>query len=95
MMMISQGEKFYSNFITYFLVIPTKTNTSLVLTLSLSIYDKTVAKKPKSLFWTFNQTFAIRSFLASYNVCPMAIPEICAQTQGSNYWQLIHSKKRS
>ena len=26
----------------------------------------------------------------SCNVCPVAIPEICAQTQGSDYWQLIH-----
>ena len=35
-------------FITYFVVIPTKTYISLVSTLStyLSIYDKTVAKKP-------------------------------------------------
>ena len=26
----------------------------------------------------------------SCNVCPVAIPEICAQTQGSDYWQLIY-----
>ena len=26
----------------------------------------------------------------SYNVCPEAIPELFVQTQGSDYWQLIH-----
>ena len=36
------------------------------------------------------QLFAIRSIKASYNVCPAAIPELFAQTQGSNYWRLIH-----
>ena len=29
-------------------------------------------------------------FLASCNVRPLAIPEILAQTQGFDYWQLIH-----
>ena len=35
-------------------------------------------------------TSAIRSFIASYDVCPVAIPELFAQTQGSDYWKLIH-----
>ena len=35
-------------------------------------------------------TFCHTFFPASCNVCSMAIPEICVQTQGSNYWQLIH-----
>ena len=49
----------------------------------------------KSLFWTSKQTLAIRSFIASYNVCPVAIPELFAQTQGSDHWQLIHWGKCS
>ena len=28
--------------------------------------------------------------LATCNVCPVAIPEIFAQTQGSDYWQFTH-----
>ena len=28
--------------------------------------------------------------LTTSHVCPMAIPEILAQTQVSDYWQLIH-----
>ena len=28
--------------------------------------------------------------ITTSNVCPMAIPEILAQTQVSDYWQLIH-----
>ena len=46
---------------------------------------------PKSFLWTSKQPFAIHFFLASCNVCPVAIPEISAQTQGSDHWQLIHS----
>ena len=34
----------------------------------------------------FRHTF----FLASCNVCPMVIPEIFVQTQGSDYWRVIH-----
>ena len=81
-------------FITHFVLIPAKTLTSKVTTLSLFIYDKTTAKShnflPNRLFWMSKQPFTIRSFIASYYVCPVAIPEICAQTQGTDYWQLIH-----
>ena len=44
----------------------------------------------KSHFWTWEQPFAIHFLLVGYNACPVAIPEICAQTQGSDYRQLIH-----
>ena len=43
------------------------------------------------LYWASKQPFALCSFKASYNVCPMAIPELFSQTQGSNYWQLMPS----
>ena len=46
---------------------------------------------PKSFFRTSKQPFVIHFFLASCNVCPVGIPQISAQTQGSDYWQLIHS----
>ena len=49
----------------------------------------------KSLFWTSKQTLAIRSFIASYNVCPPPIPELFAQTQRSDHWQLTHWGKCS
>ena len=38
------------------------------------------------------QPFAIYYLLASCNVCPVAIPEIFAQTEGSDYWQLIRHR---
>ena len=44
----------------------------------------------KSHFWTWEQPFAIYFLLVGCNACPVAIPEICAQTQGSDYRQLIH-----
>ena len=43
------------------------------------------------LYWASKQPFALCSFKASYNVCPVAIPELFSQTQGSNYWQLMPS----
>ena len=84
------------DFTTYFKVVLIKTYASIVSILPKSIPDKTAGEKsdslsPKSFFWTSKQPFAIHFFLASCNVCHMAIPEISAQTQGSNYWQLIHS----
>ena len=45
----------------------------------------------KSFIWMSEKPFAIHFLQVSCNVCPVAIPEICAQTQGSDYWQLIHS----
>lgn len=47
---------------------------------------------PKLFLWTLKQPFIKHFYLASCNVCPMVIPEIFAQTQGSEYWQLIHIK---
>ena len=44
----------------------------------------------KSLFWTSKQPFAARSFVASYNVCPVAIPELFARI---SFWQLIHYRR--
>ena len=41
-------------------------------------------------FLTSKQPFVEYFFLVSCNVCLLAIPEIFAQTQGSDYWQLIH-----
>ena len=51
---------------------------------------KSVDLSPKSFFWTSKQPFAKYFLLASRSVSPVAIPEIFAQTQGSDYWQLIH-----
>lgn len=45
---------------------------------------------PKSFSLTPEQTSATHLPLASRNACPAAIPEIPAQTQGSNHWQLIY-----
>ena len=87
---LALGEKFFGIFVTYFVVISTKPYASFMPTY---LYDKTAAKKPKSLaklfFWASKQPFDIRSFIASYNVCPVAIPELFAQTQGPDNWQLI------
>ena len=81
-------------FMTHFVVIPTKTYTSLV---SIYLYPRIIKLRrkshnlsQKSLFWTSIEPFAIRSFIASYNVFPLAIPELFARTQGSDYWQLVH-----
>ena len=66
-------------FITYFVVISTKTNTSLVSTYlypcMIKLRRKSYNLSQKSLFWTSKQPFAIRSFITSYNVCPVANPE--------------------
>ena len=81
-------------FITYFVVISTKTNTSLVSTYlyprMIKLRRKSYNLSQKSLFWTSKQPFAIRSFLASYNVCPVANPELFAQKQVSDSWQLTY-----
>lgn len=47
---------------------------------------------PKLFLWTSKQPFIKHFFLASCNVCPMVIPKIFAQTQGADYWKLIHIK---
>ena len=56
----------------------------------IKLWQKSHKLSPKLLFWTSKQPFAKLSFPVNYNVCPMAIPEISWQMQGSNYWQLIH-----
>ena len=76
------------------MAVRTKPCATLVSILSTPISDKTATKSddlsPKSFFWTSKQPVAIHSFLATCNVCPVAMPEIFAQTQGSDHWQLIH-----
>ena len=70
-------------FITYFAVIPTKTYTTLVLKYlypcMIELRRKSHNLSQKSLFWTSKQPLAIHSFIASYDVCPVAIPELFAQ----------------
>ena len=84
-------------FITYFVVIATKTYTTLVLTYLYPCMTK-LRRKSHNLsqnrfFWTSKQPLAIRSFKASYSVCPVAIPELFMQTQESDYWQLIRCSR--
>ena len=45
----------------------------------------------KSVFWTSKQPFAVHFFPASSSICPVAIPEIFSQIQGSDDLQLIYS----
>ena len=85
------------DFTEYFKVVRTKPCATLVSLLPTPIPDKTAAKKRWSLtkivFFASKQPFAVHFSLASCNVCHVAIPEIFAQTQGSDYWQLIHYKQ--
>ena len=85
------------DFTEYFKVVRTKPCATLVSLLPTPIPDKTAAKKrclsPKLFFFALKQPFAVHFSLASCNVCHVAIPEIFAQTQGSDYWQLIHYKQ--
>ena len=65
------------------------------INITTPISFKTAEKKRWSLpkivfFWISKYSLAIHSFIASCNIWPVAIPEIFAQTQGSDYWQLIH-----
>ena len=68
------------------MVILTKTYTSLVSVLSQFVYDFS----QNLFFWTSKQPFVIQSLLATCNVHHVVIPVIFAQTQGSDFWQLIH-----
>ena len=92
---LALGEKFFGIFCNIFRCNFNKTLRFLhaIFMMIFIFYDKTAAKKPKSLaklfFWASKQPFDIRSFIASYNVCPVAIPELFAQTQGPDNWQLI------
>ena len=69
-------------FITYLVSVLTKS-------IIIKLRRKSVNLSPKSFFWTSKQPFALYFFLATCNICPVAIPEIFG-TQGSDYWQLIH-----
>jgi len=55
-------------------------------TLVTSVSHKTTAKcgilSPKTLLLTLKQLHAIHFFVATRNVCPLAIPESCAQNMG-------------
>ena len=68
------------------MVIFTKTYTLLVSVLSQFVYDFC----QNLFFWTSKQPFAKQSLLATCNVHHVVIPVIFAQTQGSDFWQLIH-----
>ena len=78
-------------FLTYFMVIQTKTYASLALTLLKAIYDKQRRKShvlsPKGFFWTSKQPFAVHLLTATCIVFSVTITENFAQTQGS-VWQL-------
>ena len=56
----------------------------------IKIWLKSVDLSPKSFFWTSKQPFTIYFLLTTCNVCPVVIPEIFTQIQGSDYWPLIH-----
>lgn len=52
---------------------------------------KSVDLSPKSFFFFGSRKdLSLYFFLATTNVCPVAIPEIFAHTQGFDNWQLIH-----
>ena len=57
----------------------------------IKLWRKSHNLSQKLRYWVSKQPFALCSFKASYNVCPVAIPELFLQTQGSNYWQLMPS----
>ena len=88
---LTQGEKFFGIFYDIFRGNSNKNLHFPRINMSIiKLRRKSHNLSQKSLFWTSKGPFAIRSFIASYNVCPVAIPELFAQTQGSDYWQLIH-----
>ena len=92
---LTQGEIFSVFFMTYFVIIPTKTYTSIVSTYLypciMKLRRKSYNLSQSSLFLDVKRTFRHTFFIASYDVCLVAIPELFEQTQGSDYWQLIHS----
>ena len=99
---LTLGEKFIIGiFYTICRANSNKLSSSLVSTSSLSIYDKTRGEKALTsrqnrFFRASKQSFAIYSPLATYNICPVAIPWIFAQTQGSIFVrQLFHTTRYS
>ena len=84
---LTQGEKFFGIFYNIFRGNSGKNfnfhfNNIIFIHVWLNYCEKAIN--------TSKQSFHIRSFIVSYNVCPVAIPETCAKTQRSDYWQLIH-----
>ena len=84
---LTQGEKFFGIFYNIFRGNSGKNfnfhfNSIIFIHVWLNYCEKAIN--------TSKQSFHIRSFIVSYNVCPVAIPETCAKTQRSDYWQLIH-----
>ena len=49
-----------------------------------------INKNQPALIIGSKQPFAIYFLLTTCNVCPVVIPEIFTQIQGSDYWPLIH-----
>ena len=86
---LTQGEKFSVFFLWYFVIIPTKTYTSILSTYLYPCIMKLRLKShnlsQSSLLLDVKRTFR-HTFLSL-----VAIPELFEQTQGSDYWQLIHS----
>ena len=76
-------------FIAYFMVVPTKTFTSLyqhyLNPFMIKVRRKSEDLSPKSFFKTSKQTFAIYFLQATCNVCAVALPDIFAQAQVSDY----------
>ena len=71
------------DFITYFTIVQTKPCAALVSQyyphpFLIEQRQKNDDHAPKPFFWTSKQPYAINFFLASCNVCPVAIPEIFA-----------------
>ena len=65
------------------MVVETKTYAFLVSTSPKPLLIKSNNLSPKLFFWTSKQPFT-DIFPASCNVCLVTIPEIFAQTQGSD-----------
>ena len=67
-------------------IVPTKTYNFFAPTLVTSSSHKITAKCcilcPKTLLLPEKQLHAIHFFVATRNVCPLAIPESCAQNKG-------------
>ena len=74
---------------TYFVIIPTKTYSSILSTYLypciMKLRRKSHNLSQSSLLLDVKRTFR-HTFLSL-----LAIPELFEQTQGSDYWQLIHS----
>ena len=84
---LTQGEKFFGIFYNIFRGNSGKNfnfhfNNIIFIHVWLNYCEKAIN--------TSKQSFHVRSFIASYSVCPVAILETCVKTQRSDYWQLIN-----